>query len=83
MRFNKRYQLHLTSCSNVNQGIFRGVGVGLLTCLQALRLFVNPPLQLLEKGARSQLHQTFILNFLNILCNKFDRAISAYDLGGS
>ncbi len=44
----------LRSCSNVNKGIFGGGGRVYLTYLQPERLSVNPPLQLIENGARSQ-----------------------------
>jgi dihydrofolate synthase / folylpolyglutamate synthase len=51
------YQLNLRSSSNVNQRIFRGGGRVDQTCLQALRLAANPPLQVIDHGARSQLNQ--------------------------
>ncbi|MEG3884018.1 phosphodiester glycosidase family protein [Microcoleus sp. herbarium19] len=41
-------RLKLTSCSNVNQGLFRGGGRVYLTCLQPERLLANPPLQVIE-----------------------------------
>ncbi|MEG3870988.1 hypothetical protein QUA46_11940 [Microcoleus sp. MON2_D6] len=45
----------LTSCSNINKRIFRGVGRVYRTYLQALRLLANPPLRLIENGARYQI----------------------------
>jgi hypothetical protein len=44
----------LRSCSNVIKEIIRGGGRVYLTCLQALKSLANPPLQLIENGARSQ-----------------------------
>ncbi|MEG4306599.1 hypothetical protein [Microcoleus sp. D3_18a_C4] len=46
----------LTSCSNLNKRIFRGIGRVYRTYLQALRLLANPPLRLIENGATSQLN---------------------------
>jgi hypothetical protein len=58
---NSKSRLKLTSCTNVNKGIFRGGGRVYLTCLQALKLLANPPLRLIANGARSQLKPTEIL----------------------
>jgi hypothetical protein len=55
------------SCTNVNQGIFRGGGRVYLTYLQALKLLANPPLQVFENGARSE----FLLTSCNILNQLF------------
>ncbi|MEG4915642.1 hypothetical protein [Microcoleus sp. B7-D4] len=44
----------LTSCSNINKRIFRGIGRVYRTYLQALRLLANPPLRLIENSAISQ-----------------------------
>ncbi len=43
--------IKLRYCTNINKGIFRGVGRVFFTCLQALRVLVNPPLQVIENGA--------------------------------
>ena len=53
----------------VNKEIFDGGGRVYLTYLQALRLMANPPLQLIENGATSQLYplnpvQNLLPNFL-------------------
>jgi hypothetical protein len=50
-------EVHLRSCSNVNQRIFREGGRVYRTYLQVLRLLANPPLQLLDNGASSQVHR--------------------------
>jgi hypothetical protein len=39
-----------------------GGGRVYLTCLQALRLLANPPLQLIANGARSQFQPTFAIS---------------------
>ncbi|MEG4169728.1 MULTISPECIES: hypothetical protein [unclassified Microcoleus] len=49
--------MQLTSCSNLNKRIFRGIGRVYRTYLQALRLLANPPLRLIENGATSQLQR--------------------------
>ena len=53
--------IQLRSCSNVNKGIFGGGGRVYLTYLQPERLSVNPPLQLIENGARSQIPAEVVL----------------------
>ena len=61
-------QLNLTSCSNINKRIFRGVGRVYRTYLQALRLLANPPLRLIENGARYLLNA--LQNFLLLMAAK-------------
>jgi hypothetical protein len=51
----------LRSCTNVNNRIFRGGGRVYRTCLQALKLLANPPLQTIENGARCEVDRKIYL----------------------
>ncbi|NJR21121.1 MAG: hypothetical protein HC786_02520 [Richelia sp. CSU_2_1] len=62
---DSKSRLKLKSCSNINKELAREVGAGLFNLSAPFKAVVNPPLQFVDNGARSQLKPTARLLFVS------------------